>query len=155
MKRGQLELSFGVLFSVILIIVVIGAAIYFINVFVNTSDCATVQVFQKEVQDSIDSAWRAAKVEQTMHVRAPRGVSELCIGDSASAVGYASERTALDNYLVQGTGLYLLPVSAACEGGQAGKHLTHASGAFFCVRAVKGMFTYHLSKTNGTVQVQA
>jgi hypothetical protein len=145
--KGQLELSFGMIFSLIIILATIGTAAYFIISFVKTGSCADLQLSYASLQDSIDDVWGAALGEKTVDLRMPRGVTSLCFGD-ARATGNATFRELIDPYLIEGYGLYALPPTKACDGELASKQLTKVTGDFFCVPVRNNKVTIRASKAS-------
>src|SRR3989344_9561819 len=57
-KRAQIQLSFGMIFSVILIIITLFVAGYVITSFIKTSDCAKLGNFDKSLEGEIDMVYQ-------------------------------------------------------------------------------------------------
>lgn len=131
MKRGQLELSFGMLFSIIIIIATITIAFYFLRVFFQTSSCTTFELLHKEIRDRVDEIWRAPQAREQVSLKVPQTITAVCFGtpDVRHEIGEK-----LDAYRVQGQGVYLYPPEEACQGSLAVKRLEHIAPqpAWFC-----------------------
>ena len=84
MKRGQTELSFGMIFSIILIICFLAFAFYAINNFLKLQKTMQVGKFHDELQGDIDKMWRASKGSQEYTYRLPSAVELVCIMDYGS-----------------------------------------------------------------------
>ena len=52
-KRGQLQISFGMIFSIILIIAFVALAVYVIMIFLDTGKCANTGLFKNDLQQEI------------------------------------------------------------------------------------------------------
>ena len=58
-KRGQIDISFGMIFSIILIIAVVGVAFYVINNFIELKKCTEIGLFYDDLKKYIDEAWQS------------------------------------------------------------------------------------------------
>ncbi len=56
-KRADLNISFGMIFSIILIIAFVAVGFYAIRGFLKTKDCAELGQFKQDLQDEINRAW--------------------------------------------------------------------------------------------------
>ena len=77
--RGAMELSFGMIFSIILIISFLVFAFYAIKLFINTSDSAKIASFRRDLQEDIDKVWRATQGNQKVSYGLPKKIVEVCI----------------------------------------------------------------------------
>jgi len=59
-KRGQMKLSFGMIFSIFLIIIFIAFAVYAITKFINLQKTIQIESFAKNLQTDVDRAWGPA-----------------------------------------------------------------------------------------------
>jgi hypothetical protein len=78
-NRSAMELSFGMIFSIILIISFLAFAIYAILTFIKTSDTAKIASFRKDFQEDIDKMWRATQGSQKVSYSLPGKINEVCI----------------------------------------------------------------------------
>ena len=80
MKRdkGQMELSFGMIFSIILIIVFIAFAFYAIYKFLGIQDSAKIGLFKNDLQSDVDKMWRSSQGSQEVEYSLPLKVKEIC-----------------------------------------------------------------------------
>ena len=77
-KRGQMKMSFGMIFSIVLIIIFIAFAFYAIQKFLEFQDTVKVEQFIENLQNDVDSAWKSSKVSQEKSYSLPRKVGQVC-----------------------------------------------------------------------------
>ncbi|MEM4270662.1 MAG: hypothetical protein QXO70_01045 [Candidatus Pacearchaeota archaeon] len=80
-KKGGMEISFGMIFSIILIIAFIAVAFYVIKIFLNIKTCGLVGRFYQEFQASIDTAFRSPETSQVFSASLPSSVEYVCFFD--------------------------------------------------------------------------
>jgi len=85
-KRGQVELSFGMIFSIILIVVFLIFAFYAIKTFFGINDSAQVGAFISDFQSDVDKIWRSAEGSQIGAYTLPKKVELVCFVDFDSDV---------------------------------------------------------------------
>lgn len=84
MKRGknaQLNLSFGMIFSIILIIAFIGAAFFAIQKFLEMQDAAKVGQFKNNLQNDVDKMWKSFQGSQKVEYSLPNQIEKVCFED--------------------------------------------------------------------------
>ena len=59
-KKGQMKISFGMIFSIILIVVFIAVAVYAIIKFLDVQHTIQIESFKKDLQDDINDTWRSS-----------------------------------------------------------------------------------------------
>lgn len=77
-KKGAMELSFGMIFSIILIIAFLGFGFYAIKTFLNVNDSAKVGSFINQLQKDVDDLWRGSQGNQTISYKLPSKIKEVC-----------------------------------------------------------------------------
>lgn len=80
-KRGAMELSFGMIFSIILIIFFIGFAFYVITSFLDLGDDAKIGSFKNSFQEDIDKAWKGYQSSEEEIYNLPKDIEKVCIID--------------------------------------------------------------------------
>lgn len=154
-RKGQIELSFGVIFSIIIIIATIALGVYFIQKFISTSDCVTVNEFTRKLQDSIDRAWRSPVAQQEFSGNLPTNIESICFG-SINLRGngeYSEEYAELERYKNMDGNLFFYPPTKACGGRNAYTKLEHTKvNSFFCVKNQKGKITLRIVKESAETQ---
>lgn len=82
MKRGQIKLSFGMIFSIILAIVFIVVAFYAIQKFLGIQKNIQTEQFFSGLKSDIDNIWRSAQGSQEFEYFIPTKVREICFQDN-------------------------------------------------------------------------
>jgi len=134
-KRGQFDISFGMIFSIIIIIAIIGVAFYVITNFLQTSKCAEIGLFYDDLRKDIDKAWEATKYRDSFTGTLSSGVEMVCFGDSSQTPGeYKKEFDELVRGGGRGHNVFISPKKEACDVSLASIKLEHAkTDQFFCV----------------------
>lgn len=76
-KRGQLKISFGMIFSIILIIIFISFAIYGITKFLNLQKNIQVNKFADDLQYDVDQMWRSNQGAQDLEYLLPSKIDKV------------------------------------------------------------------------------
>jgi len=150
-KKGALEISFGMIFSIILIIAFIGAAFYVIKLFLSTKSCAEIGSFYTEVSENVERAWRSPETSQQATFYLPVSIDYICFVDSNSSKrgayqGYYEEAT------LYGKNLVLYHPSKACSGLQSYelKHIDISemtkTNNPYCIKVEKGKVALRIEK---------
>ncbi|MDP4039905.1 MAG: hypothetical protein Q8P57_04995 [Candidatus Pacearchaeota archaeon] len=80
-KRGVLSLSFGMIFSIIMIIAIVGVASYIIISFIGLGSDTEVVLFHQEFQETIDEIWGSAITNKVFSFNLPGNIELVCFGD--------------------------------------------------------------------------
>jgi len=155
-KRGQMKMSFGMIFSIILIVFFLAFAFYAIKTFLSTSDTGKVGKFKSELQEDIDKIWKGEKASQGFEGALPNGVQYVCFVDfAASARGEDQGKyNELKNAFYGSENIVFYPVGSA-EGFDSAimkninldKTLSDANP--LCIKNVNGKTRILLSKDYG------
>jgi hypothetical protein len=78
MKRGQMKLSFGMIFSIILIIIFIAFAFYVVKNFLGLQETVKLAQFKAKLQDDVDKMWKGAKGSQPVSYVLPQKIKAVC-----------------------------------------------------------------------------
>jgi hypothetical protein len=116
-KRGEgaVGMSFGWIFSLILVVFFIFTAIYGIKFFLKTANCTRVGSFYETLQDRVDEAYSSSSSDFEMEVSIP-GVDMLCFANLSEEITgslYAYEEISL--YEVYKANTFLVPTDKACD----------------------------------------
>ena len=76
-KKAQMQISFGVIFAIILIIVFIAFAIYGIVKFLEINQTAQIAKFKKDLQDDINEIWQESGSNEVEYY-IPRKIKQVC-----------------------------------------------------------------------------
>lgn len=93
MKRGQLKLSFGMIFSIILIIIFLVFGFYVIKNFILLQDSVKTERFLNDFQADIDRIWKSTESSQQKEYIIPSGVGFACFVD------YGVSKKGTESYL--------------------------------------------------------
>jgi hypothetical protein len=77
-SRGAMQLSFGMIFSIILIIAFIAFAFYAIRMFLGIQEKAKVANFKENLQNDVDSLWKGSYGSQEVSYNLPSEIKEVC-----------------------------------------------------------------------------
>ena len=77
-KRGQMKLSFGMIFSIFLIIVFIAFAFYAISKIVNLQKGIQVEQFVDNLQQDVKKVWLSSKSSQEETYSLPDNIDSIC-----------------------------------------------------------------------------
>ena len=92
-KRGQMKLSYGMIFSIILIIVFLAFAFYAIKKFMGIQNTVMVGDFIDSLGSDVDKMWKGSQGSQEREYRLPKKIQYVCFADF-----YSSERGGKDEY---------------------------------------------------------
>ncbi len=127
-RRGAIELSFGMIFSVIIIIAIIGVAVYAITTFLHIGKTSQLALFHQQFQKTIDDVWASAITNRVVSFSLPNSIDFVCFGSLAGITfnpQYGDEFRVLKRYASgfeqQNTNRFLYPQEKA--GGFAYKRV--------------------------------
>lgn len=83
-KMGQINLSFGMIFSIILIIIFISFAFYAIMKFLDIQNSAQIGKFISDLQGDIDKMWKGSEGSQNYEYFIPSKIEYVCFTDYLS-----------------------------------------------------------------------
>jgi len=135
-------MSYGLIFSIIIIVAILAVSFYAINRFVNLSRCGEIGIFYDGLQDEINRAWTSGVYEDRFDGTLPAGIEKVCFGELSSTPIEAYSRyyeEIQDLEYVTGANVFLFPTEKACEGDLFSNKLEHVIfGEFFCADVSKG-----------------
>ena len=158
-KKAQMQISFGMIFSIILIIVFLAFAFYGIKTFMGIQNSAVIGKFFGEFQSDIDTAWRSTESSQEKEYFLPSKLNYVCFADFGSSAngdnsGLFSELRAnsygQENIFTYPTGLFKIE-SKKTENID----LVEITGEEnpFCIEVINGKIRVILSKNSGEALV--
>lgn len=83
-RRAQIHISFGMIFSVIMIIVFIGFAIFAIQKFLGVQKSIQINQFYDNLQTDINAVWNSAQSSQAKSYNVPSSIGKICFINSQS-----------------------------------------------------------------------
>lgn len=78
LKGGQMQLSFGMIFSIILIIAFIAFSIYAIKKFLDFQNFIKIEQFADDLQKDIDDMWKSSQGSYEAEYSLPTKVNAVC-----------------------------------------------------------------------------
>lgn len=150
MKQGQLDISFGMIFSILLIIAFIAFAVYGIVMFLSLQKCASTGLFKNELQTEIDRAWNSEETSFSKEIALPSQIKKICfVNLSLARKGeFQEEYRQIQNYGGTSYNIYFLPLEQTCQ-GQTGFLLKHID----LKKIVESKNPYCISNNNGKVGI--
>ncbi len=83
-KKGQLNISFGMIFSIILVVVFLAFAFFGIKKVLSIQETALISQFKQDVQNDINKMWNGPQGQQQVKYKLPNKIEGICIEDEAS-----------------------------------------------------------------------
>ena len=80
-KKAQLKISFGMIFSIILIIFFVAFAFFGIRKFLGVHDEITSEKLIDDLNNDIEKMWKSSRGSQEVSYNVPRDVKSVCIKD--------------------------------------------------------------------------
>lgn len=138
-----MEISFGVIFSIIIIIAIVGIGTYIIIHFMRTSDCIKVGMFYQSLQDEVDKAWKSDFYQGTFEGKLNSGVESVCFG-SMMENSNDEKFEKIRMYASRDSNTFLYPATS-CSGGSSDYKLENVNlGEFSCFNVVNGKVNINL-----------
>lgn len=81
-KTAQMKISFGMIFSIILIVIFIAFAFYAVKKFLNVSDEIKIAQFVDKLESDVDKVWKSTKDSQEVEYSLPKKIEKICFRDS-------------------------------------------------------------------------
>lgn len=128
-KRGSIQLSFGMIFSIILIVVFIAVAIYIVLKFLGMQETIQIATFKKDFQEEVTAMWNSEGSQEVSYFL-PKKISAVCFTDDE-----------YENMFFE---------SEKLSGGDLIEHLalSKLSEDPYCVDVVDGKIDFILSKSD-------
>ena len=148
-KRGQFEISFGVIFSIIIIIAIIGVSAYVLVGLLDTGKCASIGLFYDEIKDETDRAWKSSSYSNVLDFKIEDEIEFVCFGnlDQEYDSSFEEQYKSFFRYKSQDNNLFLYPLEKACDGSLASTKIEHyETREFFCVANENEIVSIKLSK---------
>lgn len=92
--KGQMNLSFGMIFTIIMIIVFLAFAFYAIKKFIDLQQSVQIDTFLNNFQDDINKMWKSVQGSQTVVYPLPSYISAVCFinGDPVGNLKFTSSQ---------------------------------------------------------------
>lgn len=115
-KRGQttMSLPFGLIFSIILIIVFIVAAFIAVKSFLDVGECSSVGFFYRDFEKQVNDVWRGSGADVPFKIDLPSGITKVCFANMSARITNLVDAGEIRNFNPE-SNVFLLPVAASCD----------------------------------------
>ncbi|MFH1801291.1 MAG: hypothetical protein ABH804_00440 [archaeon] len=153
MKRGQMQLSFGMIFSIILIVIFISVAFYAILKFLDVQNSMKVGKFLNDFQTDVDRMWKGSHGSQEVEYYLPSKIEYVCFIDYSlqSKGSRADIYNKMKQVYYEHENIFFYPLGSA-EGMDASEiehinleKITESENPY-CVQNVDGKIKFTLKK---------
>ena len=83
-KKGQLNLSFGMIVSIIMIIIFLAFGFYVISKFLGMKNSVEIGKFIEGLRNDVDKMWRSSQGSQNLEYSLPTKIEYVCFVDYTS-----------------------------------------------------------------------
>jgi len=92
-KKGQLDISFGMIFSIILIVIFLAFGVYAIIKFLELQESIQISTFLNDFQNDVNKMWKSSQGSQSVKYTLPTKISAVCFQESEfENLKFTSER---------------------------------------------------------------
>lgn len=92
-RKGQMNISFGMIFSIILIIIFLAFGVYAITKFLDLQKSIQIEKFLSDLQEDIDKMWKSPQGSQPITYTLPTNIVSVCFKtDEFQNLEFNSER---------------------------------------------------------------
>ncbi len=149
-KRGQIQISFGMIISIIIVGVTVAVASYLIYQFLSFKDCSTIGLYYDSLQKQVTSVYRGQGTENyPFSGQVPSSVQYVCFGD-LSLSPLLADKARYDYFkenIKSGKNAFLYPQPTSCGASYLNKNIQYiTTDQFFCVPVKDGKVGVKLSK---------
>ena len=135
-KRGQMKISFGMIFSIILIIIFVSFAFFAVKKFMGIQDAMKIGQFEDRLQSDIDKLWRGSQGSQEVEYFLPSKIESVCfVDDDYENLVFHSES------FIEGKKIDNIDIEKITEEGD------------FCIDVIKGKIKMTIKKDYGEALV--
>ncbi|MBT4135838.1 hypothetical protein HOD75_04875 [archaeon] len=122
-KKGQgsiLGLSFGTIFSIIIIVFILAVSGIVIVKFLDFNKCGQIGIFLEDFEKFIEDAWNSPRTGEDFNSVLPKNIEFVCFTDYNSPIARNDDvGDEVDLYKSQGYNLYFYPRKNTCEFNRA------------------------------------
>jgi hypothetical protein len=113
-QEGGVGMSFGFLFSIILIIIFLVGAIWGIKYFISLNTCARVGLSIDDLKKEVQTAYQSSSYMRSISLDLP-GVQKICFANlSAPLTGDLKVYEQIEIYEFENANTFLIPLQKAC-----------------------------------------
>jgi hypothetical protein len=123
-KKAGIELSFGMIFSIFLIIVFIVVAIVAVNQILKLKRCSDINFFAQDLQEQADELWKSSKGSVVFSAPLTTKIEYVCIANLSKPASVDEEiYNELKRNYKESANLYFYPQKNAC--GSPFREISH------------------------------
>ena len=136
-KKGAIELSFGMIFSLILIIVFLAFGFYAITKFIALQKTIQIENFLRDFQNDVDTMWKSSQGSTPYTYSLPTSITSVCFrNDEFQNLEFNSKG------IIKGKMIEHIDIAKITKNESP-----------FCIGNVKGKITIRLVKDYGEILV--
>ncbi|MFA5173715.1 MAG: hypothetical protein WC438_00875 [Candidatus Pacearchaeota archaeon] len=116
--QQSIGMSFGTIFSIIIIIFIVVIAFIAINYFLDLKKCTQLGLFKKDLQEEINRAWHSEKSESEFKAALPSSIKAVCFANfsKTGAIGISSDiYDDVSFYSIEDANMFFYPSTDACD----------------------------------------
>jgi competence protein ComGF len=150
-KRGQIQMSFGMIFSIILIIAFVFTAFIVIRAFLNMQDSVNTGLFIKQLEEEIDTIWKnyGGVENKVVEIRLDKKIEYVCFYNSSRTENSSAQLNQIKSRAIyHENNLYFLPPEKVSTYSLNIKYvnMTSFSENPYCFENEKGKVTFVFNK---------
>ena len=155
-KKGQFQLSFSMIFSILVIVAILAVSFYVIRFFLSLDACGDIGFYYRGLDDEIEKAWKSQIYSGEYEGSLPSGIEKVCFGNlNYDSAGYSEEMTYLHSYADENKNVFLYPGAVGCDIQLAEYTIEHVEiEGFWCADVSKGKVSVKLLKESGDALVK-
>lgn len=148
MKRGQMKLSFGMIFSIILIVLFLSFSFYGIRKFMDLGNSAQSAKLKDSIQSDVDKIWQGTQGSQSVEYFLSSKTTALCFVDFTQGMVGSSQSVydELERAFYGTKNLFLYPADLGATGSFEIKHIDLNS-------ITQGQNPFCFEKENGKIKM--
>ncbi|VVB83675.1 Uncharacterised protein [uncultured archaeon] len=136
-RSAQMNLSFGMIFSIILIIVFLVFGFYAITKFLNMQQDVQIQTFSQNFQEDVNKMWKSSEGSQSVKYSLPTKISSVCFqNDEFENMKFTSKS------IIAGKKIENIDIAKTIKDENP-----------FCIQNVKGKISMNIVKNYGETLV--
>jgi len=137
--KAQMKMSFGMIFSIILIVIFLAFAFYAIKKFLEFQDTLKIEKFFDDLQADVDNTWKGPQSSSPREYSLPKKINSVCFTDDEyENLFFESEK------IIRGTNIEYIDIETITNNGRDDP---------FCILNEKGKIQLMIKKDFGETLV--
>ena len=112
-RKGQMKMSFGMIFSIILIVIFLAFAFYAIKKFLEFQDTLKIEKFFDELQADVERIWAGEMSSSPRNYYLPKKINSVCFTDDEYENLYFKSEN-----IIRGTNIEYINITAITDNGR-------------------------------------